>query len=134
MLRPKLLLPVLAVALAGCGTTSSATNFAGAEQSVAEQVEELQAASESRDGERACAEIFSSALRAAMRADGSSCAEQVDEAMKDADDSELDVRAVTVQGERATAEVTARVDGADRRRTLELVREGNSWRIDSLGG
>jgi hypothetical protein len=135
MLRPKLLVPaVLAVALAGCGQSSSATNFAGAEQGVAEQVEELEAASESRDGDRACSEILSSALRTAMRADGRSCAQEVEEAMQDADDSALDVREVTVTGDRATAVVTARIDGADRRRTLELVREGNAWRIDSLGG
>jgi hypothetical protein len=133
MPRAALIVLVVAAVVAGCGSTSSATNFAGAERSVAEQVEELEAASESRDGERACSEIFSSALRTAMRADGSSCAVQVEEAMRDADDSALEVRDVTVQGDRATAEVTARVGDAERRRTLELVREGNSWRIDSLG-
>jgi hypothetical protein len=135
MIRAKLIPAiVLAAAFAGCGQASSATNFSGAEQGVAEQVEELEAASEASDGERACADLFSSALRMAMRADGSSCAQQVDEAMQDADDSELVVREVTVTGERASAEVTARIDGAERRRTLELVREGNTWRIDSLGG
>ena len=53
--------------------------------------------------------------------------------MKDADDFELDVRAVDVQGENATARVRARIGGRERSRELELVRERGGWRIDSLG-
>jgi hypothetical protein len=131
--RPLLPLLALAAALAGCGTTSSATDFAGAEQAVAEQVEALQSAGESRDGEEICGELLSQALRRAMTAGAAGCAAQVEEAIGDADDFELDVRDVAVEGERATARVRARTDGAERPRTLELVRERGGWRIDSLG-
>ena len=129
-----MLLPLLAAALAGCGSASSATNFTGADQAVAEQVELLQSAGESRDAEEICADVLSPALRESIRAEGASCPEQVDEALNDADDFEIDVRDVEVQGERATARVLARVDGAERSRTIELVRAGDRWVIDSLGG
>ena len=133
MRRPFLLLPVLAAVAAGCGTTSSATNFSGADQGVAEQVEALQAAAEARDGDEVCGELLSDRLRAAMRADGASCADQVEEAIADADDFELEVERVDVQGDTATVRVLARVDGSQRPRELELVRQRGGWRIDSLG-
>ena len=118
MRRPFLLLPVLAAVAAGCGTTSSATNFSGADQGVAEQVEALQAAAEARDGDEVCGELLSDRLRAAMRADGASCADQVEEAIADADDFELEVERVDVQGDNATVRVLARVDGSQRPREL----------------
>jgi hypothetical protein len=133
MRRRFLLLPVLAAVLAGCGTTSSATNFSGAEQGVAEQLEALQSAGESGDGDEVCGQLLSAELRTAMRAGGQSCADQVEEAIADADDFDLEVVRVQVQGDSATAEVTARIDGAERRRTMELVRERGGWRISSLG-
>jgi hypothetical protein len=132
--RPLLVLLPFAVALAGCGgSTSSATNFSGDEQGVAEQVEALQSAAESRDGAAVCGDVLTADLRESMRSDGASCADQVDEAIGDADDFELEVQDVSVQGEQATARVLARYDGADRVRTVELVRERGSWRISSLG-
>jgi outer membrane PBP1 activator LpoA protein len=130
----RLVVLLAAVALAGCGgTASSSSNFSGTERDVADQVEALQSAGESRDGDKACNDVLSAALRRAMATATATCADQVAEAMKDADDFELDVRAVEVNGDRATARVQARVGGADRLRTLELVRERGSWRIDSLG-
>ena len=133
MRRPLLVLLPLAAALAGCGSTSSATNFSGEEQGVAEQVEALQSAAESRDAADVCGQVLTAELRESMRAEGASCADQVEEAIGDADDFELDVQDVRVRGEQATARVLARYDGADRVRTVELVREGGGWRISSLG-
>jgi hypothetical protein len=133
MRRPLLLLVPLAAALAGCGTASSAGKFSGAQGDVAKQVEALQTAGQSHDGDKACSDILSRSLRDAMNAAGSTCAEQVSTAMKDADDFELDVRAVSITGPRATARVRARIGGRDQIRTMQLVRESGSWRISSLG-
>ncbi len=133
MRRPLLALLPLAAVLAGCGTTSSAGNFSGAGADVAKQVEALQTAGQSHDGDKACTDILSGTLRNAMNATGSTCAEQVSDAMKDADDFELDVRAVSVTGNQATARVRGRIDGRDQIRTMQLVRESGGWRISSLG-
>ena len=133
MRRPLLVLLPLAAVLAGCGTTSSAGKFSGAQADVAKQVEALQTAGAAHDGDKACTDILARSLRDAMNASGSTCAEQVGDAMKDADDFELDVRAVSVTGPRASARVQARIGGRDQLQTLELVREGGGWRISSLG-
>jgi hypothetical protein len=130
----RLVFLLAAIALAGCGgTASSSGNFSGTERDVADQVEALQSAGEARDGDKACNDVLSAALRRAMTTSTATCGDQVAEAMKDADDFELDVRAVQVNGDRATARVQARFGGADRVRSLELVRERGAWRIDSLG-
>ena len=120
-----------AALLAGCGTTSSATNFSGAEQGVAEQVEALQPAGEARDGEEVCGQILSEELRTAVQAGRSSCAEQVEEAIADADDFDLEVRDVTVTGDQARARVQQGDDG--RTATFEFARESGGWRATSLG-
>ena len=126
-------LSAAALALAGCGASaSSAGNFAGAERDVADQVEALQSAGESRDGAKLCDDVLARELRERMAARGSTCAEQVEQAMADADDFRIDVEDVTIQGARATARVRARSDGAERQKTIALVRERGGWRVSSL--
>jgi hypothetical protein len=68
-----------------------------------------------------------------MKAPGSSCEQELDKALKDADDFDLDVEDVTVQGNTATARVKGREGDADRVRTLEFERDRSGWRATNLG-
>ena len=54
-------------------------------------------------------------------------------AIKDADDFDLDVEDVTIDGNQATAKVKGRDGDEDRVREFEFVREGRDWRATSLG-
>jgi hypothetical protein len=123
-----------AFALAGCGagTTSSAENFQGAEKAVATQVEELQEAGQARKPEDICADILSRRLVQELEAAGTTCNEEMERAIEDADDFELDVRDVTVTGNTATARVRRGEDGPVR--TFEFARENGQWRATSLSG
>ena len=78
--------------------------------------------------------MLAPSLADAMAAGRSTCAQQLDDALKDADDNELTVESVTVDGTTATARVKGR-DGADGDaiRTFEFEREGQDWKITSLG-
>jgi hypothetical protein len=123
-------LAVLALALAGCGASaSSSAEFEGEEKRVADAVERLQEAGEARDAEAICNDVLAEALRESIVAAGSTCEAELDKAIQDADDFELDVEDVTVQGTTATAKVR----GADRLREFEFVREGDDWRATALG-
>lgn len=134
MPRTVTVLPLaLAALLAGCGGASSAAEFDGEAQDVADRVERLQTAAERRDGQAICDEVLSAALRERFSARGSSCAQELDKATKDADDFDLTVEAVDVQGTRATARVKGRVGDADRVRTLQFARERAGWRLTGLG-
>jgi hypothetical protein len=135
MLRPLLAVPlVLALLASGCaGSTSSAGDFEGEEKKVAEVVEKLQSAGETGDAAEICDEVLAKELREQIQEAGSTCEQELDKAIKDADDFELDVEDVTIQGNSATAKVKGRDEGEDRVRDFEFVREGRDWRATSLG-
>jgi hypothetical protein len=58
---------------------------------------------------------------------------ELDRSVRDADDTELEVRAVTISGSTARAQVKGLVGGRDGVSTLGLVREDGKWRVDDLG-
>jgi hypothetical protein len=128
------LLLVLAVLASGCtGGASSAGDFEGEEKRVADVVERLQSAGEAGDAEEICDAVLAKALRDRIRATGSDCAAELDKALTDADDFDLEVEDVTINGTTATVRVKGRDGDRDRVRELELVREGEDWRAASLG-
>ena len=118
--------------LAGCGAgqQSSEERFQGAEQEVAAQVEELQSLGNADEPEKICADILSRQLVTALEAAGTTCNEEMDKAIQDADDFELDVREVTIRGNEATVRVRRGADGPTA--TFEFVRENGQWRATSL--
>ena len=134
MRRELLAVPlVLAALAAGCtGGSSSASNFEGEEKQVADVVEKLQTAGETGDAKAICDEVLAKELRDQIEAAGSNCEQELEKAISDADDFELDVESVQVDGDTATAKVKGG-EGEDGVRDFEFVREGGDWRATSLG-
>jgi hypothetical protein len=135
MSRAQLAVPVVLAALAaGCGASaSSAGDFEGEERRVADVVEKLQSAGETGDAAEICDEVLASDLREEMQAAGANCEQELEKAIQDADDFELEVEDVTITGDSATAKVRGRDQGEERVRDFEFVREGSGWRATSLG-
>ena len=128
-------LPVLlaALALAGCGTQaepSSVEKFQGEDRAVAQKVEDLQEAGEGRNAEDICSDILASSLVQQLEAAGVKCADEMEKAIDDADDYDLEVQKVTVSGSTATAEVRRGDDGPTE--TMEFTKENGQWRATSL--
>ena len=125
---------MLAALAAGCGASaSSAGDFEGEERRVADVVEQLQSAGETGDAAEICDEVLASDLREEMQAAGANCEQELEKAIQDADDFELEVEDVTIRGDSATAKVRGRDQGEERVRDFEFVREGSGWRATSLG-
>ena len=130
--------PVLlaALALAGCGAEteqSSVEKFQDPEErAVAQKVEDLQEAGEGRNPEDICSDILASSLVQELEAAGVECVDEMEKAVDDADDFDLDVQAVTVSGSTATAEVRRGDDGPTE--TMEFTKENDQWRATSLSG
>jgi hypothetical protein len=135
MPRTVLAVPLVLAALAtGCGASaSSAGDFEGEERRVADVVEQLQSAGETGDAAEICNEVLSQQLRDQIQEAGASCEQELDKAIDDADDYELEVEDVTISGNSATATVRGRDRGEERVRDFEFVREGRNWRATSLG-
>ena len=127
-------LPALAAALAllaGCGSTDSTGEFSGDEKDVAQVVEDLQQAANDDDARTVCRSLLSS--EAIQRIPGGDCTKAIDQAFEDADNFELTVDDVRVSGTRATAKVKAGRD-EDQVETVELVKQGDVWKITRLAG
>jgi hypothetical protein len=122
-----------ALALAGCGAEaepSSVEKFQGEERAVAQKVEDLQEAGEGRNPEDICSDILASSLVQQLEAAGVKCADEMEKAIDDADDYDLQVQDVTVSGSTATAEVRRGDDGPTE--TMEFTKENGQWRATSL--
>jgi hypothetical protein len=132
----RLLVLIAVLALAGCGAQpeqSSVDKFpAGAQRDVAQKVEDLQQAGEDRKPEDICSQILSRTLVSQLEAAGAKCADEMEKAIDDADDFDLDVQKVEVDGNSATATVKRGDDGPTE--TMEFARENNQWRATSLSG
>ena len=123
-----------ALALGGCGAQqdSSGEDFEGAEAEVAQVVEDLQSAAQQGEAEELCSRILSRELAGELAAGRSQCVDEMQKAVGDVNDFDLDVTAVTISGSTARAEVGQGDDGETA--TLELARDGEGWRVTSLAG
>jgi hypothetical protein len=133
MKRRLAILPLLL--LAGCGAStqpSSAEKFQGDERAVAQKVEDLQQAGERREPEAICTDILARSLVQQLEAAGTTCTEEMQKAIEDADDYALDVQDVTISGSTATVQVRRGDDGPTE--TMEFTQEGGQWRATSLSG
>jgi hypothetical protein len=126
---------LVALALAGCGAQaepSSVEKFQGEERAVAQKVEDLQEAGEGRKPEDICSNILASSLVTQLEAAGVDCADEMEKAIDDADDYDLEVQNVSVSGSTATAQVRRGDDGPTE--TMEFTKEDGEWRATSLSG
>ena len=127
---------LLALAFAGCGTTapkSSVDNFKDPEQrAVAQKVEDLEEAGKRNKPDDICSDILAQALVSQLNAAGTDCATEMKKAIEDANDFDLEVRKVTINGATATAEVRQGTDGPTE--TMQFAREKGQWRATALSG
>lgn len=124
---------VLAALAGGCAANpSSAGDFEGEDKNVAELVEKLQAAGETGDAGEICDEVLAKELSDQIQESGSTCEQELDKALADSDDFDLEVEDVTVTGSTATAKVRGRVGDEDAVRDIGFVREGADWRVNKL--
>jgi hypothetical protein len=122
-----LILPA-ALALGGCATTgsSSSKKFSGAAADVSKAVGDIQTAGKRKDADKLCSELLARSLVDQLGQSGTTCKDEMEKALADADDFTLNVRDVKVSGSEATALVRQGSTGPTR--TIQFVRENNRWK------
>ena len=123
----------LTLGLSACGSApqSSSDRFSGEQQNVAKVVDELATAGRTGDAKRICSDILAKQLVAELKTAGGDCVTEMDRAIDDASDYDLQVRSVKVNGSTATAQV--RQGKAGKVATFMFVKEGGGWRASALG-
>jgi outer membrane PBP1 activator LpoA protein len=119
--------------LAGCGAQSqqsSVDTFQGEQRAVAQKVEDLEDAGQGRDPETICADILAARLVDELEAAGTDCPQEMDKAIDDADDFDLEVLEVDINGSSATARVRRGSDGPTE--TMQFTQERGEWRATAL--
>jgi hypothetical protein len=130
-----LALLVAAAGLAtGCGATTSksASDFSGVKKDVATTVDDLSSAASKSDEGAICTNLLASSLIQQLQSAGQSCRTAISHALDDADTFDMTVKSVTVSGTNATAVVDSK--HKDTNDTFKLVKEGDRWKLASLGG
>ncbi len=130
---PLLTAALLALGLTACGGAVSTSGFKGEAHAVAQRISDLQSNVTAANEQKVCEEDFSSAVRARLSTGGSTCKQALKRQLGSIDGYELTVKQIAVRGATATATVQSTWSGKLRLATLELVREGRSWRISGLG-
>ena len=103
--------------------------FEGEEKKVADAVEKLRTAGETGDAGKICDDVFSKQLREEIAEAGSTCEQEMEKAIDDADDFELDVEDVTIDGDDGDGEG----QGPDRRRGARRATSGSCARARAGG-
>jgi hypothetical protein len=133
MRRALALTAVLALFLSACGTAASTQNskFKGEQQNVVKVVDALAAAGTRGDASKICKQILSKQLVTELKTAGGDCVTEMDRAISDASDYDLQVTSVKVNGANATAQVRQGKSGQVA--TFTFVKEGGGWRASALG-
>lgn len=115
-------------AAGGCGAPSD-------EEKVRETLDTFAQATAQRDWRRICDEVLARRLLDRLRAAGVGCEIALSTGLQGVRDPRLEIGAVTIRGDVATARVrTLAANQNESTDTVELVRQGDEWRIAALGG
>jgi hypothetical protein len=118
-----------AAALAGCGSSGPTD-----QQLVARAVTDFARASAAKDYAALCGRILAPSLVEQVTAIGLPCEKALARGLGDVRAPRLALGAITVDGDRATAQVrTAAANQSPSRDTLRLERIRGAWRVASLG-
>lgn len=132
-----------AFGVVGCGSknTDSSKNFKGDQQQVAKVIESLEkaaAGARTPDGKKICTKLITDALakKIAAQESNKNCDERVKASLDDRNKAggvaTLEVKKVTIAGDKAVASVKAEAGGENQTSDYSLVKSGNSWRISSF--
>jgi hypothetical protein len=133
--RPAALLcvPLLALGVTACASTTSSSSFKGEPHEVAQAVVSLQSEAVAGEAQKICKDLLSSAVTARLSAAQGGCTQALKSQLVEVDSPELTIQSVQLHGASASVTVKSIDAGKSRSGTLSLVKEGGKWKISGLG-
>jgi hypothetical protein len=134
MRRTLLVTPLLALTLTACGAAPATQEDKfkeGDQAEIAKLVDDLATAGKSHNAEKICTDILAKQLVDELKSADGDCKEEMNRAISDASDYDLQVDSVKVTGSTATAQV--RQGTSKKVATFSFVKEKAGWRASALG-
>jgi hypothetical protein len=117
-------------ALAGCGDRTPSD-----EEQIRTVLSTFSQSVEKRDYQRLCDDVFAPKLLAGLQGIGLPCEVALRNSLGEVKDPRLTVGAVTVRGDKATAQIRTSAEGQPPSSDdLELQRVGGKWKVSALSG
>jgi hypothetical protein len=127
--------PLIAVAIAACGSTVTTSTFKGEEHEVAQAISNLQADASAGNEQKICAEDLAGPVVAALNRARGGCRHAIKNQLAEIDSFEVSIKAVHLApGAHPTATATVKSINAGKTRasTVTLVKEQGRWKVSSL--
>ncbi len=122
-----------ALTMTACGTSTVSTgNFSGEAKAVAQRISNFQSDATALNEQKLCQNDLATVVLVRLRAAGGKCESALKTQLGEVDVFELKVQSIAVTGAKASARVTSTWSGKTRPSTLQLVREGKTWKIAAL--
>ena len=133
--RPAALLciPLLALGVTACASTTSSSSFKGEPHEVAQAVVSLQSEAAAGEAQKICKELLSSSVTARLSVAHGGCTQALKSQLTEVDSPELTIQSVQLHGASASVTVKSIDAGKSRIGTLTLVKESGKWKISGLG-
>ena len=126
--------PLSALVLAACGSTTTTAPFKGEKHEVAQTIANLQADATAAEQKKICANDLAAAV--VTRLGGTKrCEAAIKSQLAEVDNLETTIKSVDVTsiGKAASAQVKSIHEGKTATSTVSLVKEGGKWKISSVG-
>jgi len=124
---------LLALALAGCASSTSTAGFSGERHAAAQTVANLQSHATNAEDDKICGEDLAAAV--VSRLGGAKrCETTIKSQLAEVDVPEVTVEAIVLgkDGSSATARVKSTYEGKKRISPVHLVKEAGKWKISAL--
>jgi hypothetical protein len=128
--------PLLAVALAACGSSVTTSTFKGEEHEVAQAISNLHADASAGNEQRLCADDLASPVVGALNRARGGCSQVIKNQLAEIDNFEVTIQGVHVTSQGAHPTATATVKsinaGKTRQSSVTLVKEAGRWKVSGL--
>ncbi len=126
---------LITAAVAGCSSGDGGSDpdpAKGTPRAVAEAIDGLERATARRDFRTICDELFTEAAR--ERAGGDDCAQLLRSTGGGIREPSIRILSIRINGEKADVRVSSSVEGQGAvEETIQLVRDGEEYRVEALG-
>jgi Domain of unknown function (DUF4878) len=128
-----LLAVALSLTAAACGTTVTTGSFKGESHAVAQAISNFQTDATDGEHKKLCQNDLALAVRERLKSASGGCEQALKSQLQQIDNFNMTIGSISVlSATTATAKVASTYSGKSHVSTLQLVKEGKSWKVSAI--